>query len=166
MFPMLALAALRALAPTVGVYVVKLAVDELKRRGFQTTYVEAIGRALGAGLNAAAQAKLDPFSEAGMKLVGAVGAKYLLDNVGSAAASLGIDNIQAGETRILAELGKLRGHMIAVGATPTVAHSEPVPATVAGDLGSAVTGTGFQRPAKPDLAYTGDESQLAQNLHG
>lgn len=81
----------------------------MKRHGYQTVYATAIMRGFGAGV-AAAQAKgLDPFSPAGRSVVIAAGAQYMNENVGQAAAALGISSIEDHERRLSAQIGAVQG---------------------------------------------------------
>lgn len=79
-------------------------VAELRRHGYRATYAAAIVRAMGAGVLAAQEKKLDPFSPEGRLVVAVEGARYITRTVPEAADALEID---AGghAARVTAQLG-------------------------------------------------------------
>lgn len=81
------------------------AVALLQRHGYQATYAAAIVRAMGAGVLAAQDKGLDPFSGAGRTMVLQTGAEYLREHVGESAAALGIESIADHAQRVSAQLG-------------------------------------------------------------
>lgn len=81
------------------------AVAELQRHGYRATYAAAIVRAMGAGVLAAQDKGLDPFSGAGRQLVLQTGTAYLRQTVGESAAKLGIESGQDHAERVSAQLG-------------------------------------------------------------
>jgi hypothetical protein len=100
------------LAPFLGVTLAGAGValvNELKRKGYQATYLEALVRATGAGVAAAHAQKLDPFTGEGKRLVLAVGSEYLADTVGDAANAFGLgsDTPLAGLGKTVDGLGRL-----------------------------------------------------------
>lgn len=96
-----------ALAWPVAVGVFTLLVRELKRRGYQTTYVVALGRAVGAGVIAAHDAGLDPFTLQGRTVLVNTAVGYLTRNVGDAAKELGIVTDAAHAERVIGQLGAM-----------------------------------------------------------
>jgi hypothetical protein len=104
------------LAPFLGVTLAGAGValvNELKRKGYQATYLEALVRATGAGVAAAHAQKLDPFTGEGKRLVLAVGSEYLADTVGDAANAFGL-SLDDHATRIEAQLGVVQAQAEAV----------------------------------------------------
>lgn len=97
-------------------------IDVLKRHGYQTTYAEAIVRAMGAGVMAAQDRGVNPFTGAGRGIVAAVGTKYLVDHVSDAAEGLGIEPDQHAE-RVIAQLGVVKAQAEALlGPTEVTSH--------------------------------------------
>lgn len=96
-----------ALVWPIAVAVFTLFVRELKRRGYQTTYVVALGRAVGAGVIAAHDAGLDPLSLSGRTIVIRTAVEYLTRTVGDAAKELGILTDTDHAARIVGQLGAM-----------------------------------------------------------
>lgn len=80
-------------------------VSELRKHGYKATYAAAIVRAMGAGVLAAQDKGLDPFSMEGRRIVANAGARYILDTVPDAANSLGIVLPEDHGRRVVAQLG-------------------------------------------------------------
>ena len=114
-------------------------VAELRRHGWQTTYAEAIPRAMGAGVIAAQKQGLDPFSAAGRVVVAAEGTSYLSRFVGEQADKLGITDATHGE-RVLAQLGVAAGEaQAAVIATAATVAQTIQPAAAVLQAATAIT---------------------------
>ncbi len=89
-------------AVLIFLYLAWIAVSELQKHGYKTTYVNGLLRAVGAANMAAQQAGTTLFTPEGKVLGIAAGTKYLETTVGGAADKLGItDN----EARVGAAIG-------------------------------------------------------------
>lgn len=119
------------LAVPVLLFLAWQAVAALKRRGYQTTYAEALLRAVGAGADAAHSAGSSIFKPDGRAIAVAVAVHYLQTTVGTAAGALGIVGEAAHAKRIEAQIG-----VIAVQAEATTN------ALVQAETGMALGGSG------------------------
>jgi hypothetical protein len=81
-----------------------LIVAELRAHGYKATYASAIVRAMGAGVMAAQDRGLDPFSRQGRILVAKVGAEYIESTVPQAADALDL-HMRDHAARVEAQLG-------------------------------------------------------------
>lgn len=107
-FSAIFLALFHVIEPFAALAIVALgywAVAELQRHGYRATYAAALVRAMGAGVLAAQDKGLDPFSGPGRQLVLQTGTAYLRQTVGESAEALGITTATEHQERIAAQLG-------------------------------------------------------------
>jgi hypothetical protein len=89
----------------VALYLAWIVVAEMKKKGYQTTYAEALLRAVGAGQNAAQDAGKSIFTPEGRALAVRVGASYLKNTVPDASSALGITSEDQHAARVEAQIG-------------------------------------------------------------
>jgi hypothetical protein len=85
-----------------GIYAV---IAWMKKKGYQTTYLSALARAVGEANNAAIAAGTTLNTPAGLAIGRVAGAAYLMSTVGPEAAALGITTVADHGTRVQAAIG-------------------------------------------------------------